>query len=184
MIAMETDSAIYRPVVSAEAKRQADAARARQLRMSISLKATSSPTIAPVASTPPSFPTQPKAQPASPIPSELFAEAWELIDGQHSRYPTVMDVQRAAIRYFRISQADLASPRRDHAVMRPRQIAMYVAKKLTLRSLPEIGRRFGDRDHTTVLHAVRQIDRLIDVDPRIATDVSNLKQMIEETLAS
>jgi chromosomal replication initiator protein len=63
-------------------------------------------------------------------------------------------------------------------VARPRQVAMYLAKQLTTRSLPEIGRKFGGRDHTTVIHAVRKIDELIKIDPAIAQDVELLKRVL------
>jgi len=65
-------------------------------------------------------------------------------------------------------------------VVRPRQIAMYLSKQLTLRSLPEIGRRFGGRDHTTVLHAVRKIDELVASDGNLAKDVEHLRRMLQE----
>ena len=72
----------------------------------------------------------------------------------------IEDIQRAVARHYNVSRADMLSSRRTANVVRPRQIAMYLAKTLTLRSLPEIGRRFGGRDHTTVLHAVRKIENL------------------------
>jgi chromosomal replication initiator protein len=65
-------------------------------------------------------------------------------------------------------------------VVRPRQIAMYLAKSLTLRSLPEIGRRFGGRDHTTVLHAVRKIEGMVVKDQELATEIDHLKRMLQE----
>jgi chromosomal replication initiator protein len=65
-------------------------------------------------------------------------------------------------------------------VVRPRQIAMYLAKTLTLRSLPEIGRRFGGRDHTTVLHAVRKIEGLVDSDATLADEIELLKRLLQE----
>ena len=70
----------------------------------------------------------------------------------------IEDIQRVVARQYNVSRADLLSSRRTANVVRPRQVAMYLAKILTLRSLPEIGRRFGGRDHTTVLHAVRKIE--------------------------
>ena len=72
------------------------------------------------------------------------------------------------------------SSRRTANVVRPRQIAMYLAKTLTLRSLPEIGRRFGGRDHTTVLHAVRKIENLSDTDKVLADEIETLKRMLTE----
>ena len=71
----------------------------------------------------------------------------------------IEDILRIVSRHYKVTHKDLLSTRRSRAVVRPRQIAMYLAKALTSRSLPEIGRRFGGRDHTTVLHSVRKVDR-------------------------
>ncbi len=84
------------------------------------------------------------------------------------------DIQKATAEHFALKQADLISERRNRAIARPRQCAMWLAKQLTTRSLPDIGRRFGGRDHTTVLHAVRRIEALKEVDPQIARDVETL----------
>ena len=70
--------------------------------------------------------------------------------------------------------------RRTANVVRPRQVAMYLAKTLTLRSLPEIGRRFGGRDHTTVLHAVRKIEALVSRDVALSEEVESLKRQLQE----
>jgi chromosomal replication initiator protein len=72
------------------------------------------------------------------------------------------------------------SSRRTANVVRPRQVAMYLAKTLTLRSLPEIGRRFGGRDHTTVLHAVRKIENLVSNDTSLAEEIELLKRQLQE----
>jgi len=87
---------------------------------------------------------------------------------------TVDDIQKAVAEYYGMKQADLLSDRRNRAIARPRQVAMWLCKQLTTRSLPDIGRRFGGRDHTTVLHAVRKIEELKAVDAPIATDVEAL----------
>ena len=87
---------------------------------------------------------------------------------------TVDDIQKAASEHFGLKQADLISERRTRAVARPRQAAMWLAKQLTTRSLPDIGRRFGGRDHTTVLHAVRRIEELRAADPALARDLETL----------
>ena len=71
------------------------------------------------------------------------------------------------------------SPRRSRSVARPRQIAMYLAKNITSRSLPEIGRKFGGRDHTTVMHAVRKVEELKNIDSIFNDDVELLKRMLE-----
>lgn len=90
------------------------------------------------------------------------------------RRVTVDEIQKLVAEHFGLKQADLLSERRTRAVARPRQMAMHLAKSLTTKSYPDIGRRFGGRDHTTVLHAVRTIERLIGEDPAIARDVETL----------
>ena len=90
------------------------------------------------------------------------------------RRVTVDEIQKLVSEHFGLKQADLLSERRTRAVARPRQIAMHLAKSLTTKSYPDIGRRFGGRDHTTVLHAVRTIERLIGEDPAMARDVETL----------
>src|SRR5712691_6222600 len=92
----------------------------------------------------------------------------------------IEDIQRTVARRYNISRADLLSSRRTANVVRPRQIAMYLSKALTLRSLPEIGRRFGGRDHTTVLHAVRKVETLMVNDARLAEEVEVLKRLLQE----
>jgi len=91
---------------------------------------------------------------------------------------TVDDIQKAASEHFGLKQADLISECRTRAIARPRQAAMWLAKKLTTRSLPDIGRRFGGRDHTTVLHAVRRIDELREKDPQLARDLEVLTRKL------
>jgi len=90
------------------------------------------------------------------------------------RKVTVDQIQKTVAEHYNLKQADLISERRARAVARPRQVAMWLAKQITVRSLPDIGRRFGGRDHTTVLHAVRRIDQLKGEDPVIARDVDVL----------
>lgn len=92
----------------------------------------------------------------------------------------VDDILRVVAKHYNVSRADLLSQRRTANVVKPRQIAMYLAKTLTLRSLPEIGRRFGGRDHTTVLHAVRKIDGLIATDRSLADEIEALKRLVAE----
>jgi len=87
---------------------------------------------------------------------------------------TVDDIQKATAEHFALKQADLISERRTRSVARPRQAAMWLAKQLTTRSLPDIGRRFGGRDHTTVLHAVRRIEALRQTDAQLARDLETL----------
>ena len=76
---------------------------------------------------------------------------------------------------------DLISARRARVVARPRQVAMYLCKMLTSKSLPEIGRGFGGRDHTTVIHAVRKIEELMATDGQLAEDVENLRRLLEQS---
>jgi chromosomal replication initiator protein len=90
------------------------------------------------------------------------------------RRVTVDEIQKATAEHFGLKQADLLSERRTRAVARPRQAAMWICKQLTTRSLPDIGRRFGGRDHTTVIHAVRRIEELRAGDPRLAQDLEVL----------
>jgi chromosomal replication initiator protein len=94
--------------------------------------------------------------------------------GGGERRITVDEIQKATAEHFSLKQADLLSERRTRAVTRPRQIAMHVCKQLTTRSYPDIGRRFGGRDHTTVIHAVRRIEELMATDEQIARDVEAL----------
>jgi len=91
---------------------------------------------------------------------------------------TVDDIQKATADHFGLKQADLISERRNRAIARPRQAAMWLAKQLTTRSLPDIGRRFGGRDHTTVLHAVRRIDELRAGDAQLARDLETLTRKL------
>lgn len=97
-------------------------------------------------------------------------------------YPAVINIQKAVCRRYRVTLIDLHSARRTSSVVRPRQIAMYLAKTLTPRSLPDIGRRFGGRDHTTVLHAVRKIEAMRAADLEFADELTELEQEIEQSL--
>lgn len=92
----------------------------------------------------------------------------------NERKVTVDHIQKTVSEHYSLTQADLISERRARAVARPRQVAMWLAKQITTRSLPDIGRRFGGRDHTTVLHAVRRIEQLKAEDPVLARDVDLL----------
>ena len=92
---------------------------------------------------------------------------------------TIEDIQKKVSEHFRIRFTDMHSARRARAVARPRQIAMYLAKQLTSRSLPEIGRKFGGRDHTTVMHAVKKIEELRQTDLSFSDDVDLLRRLLE-----
>jgi chromosomal replication initiator protein len=92
----------------------------------------------------------------------------------------IEDILQIIGRHYSVSRADLLSPRRARSIVRPRQIGMYLAKKLTSRSLPEIGKRFGGRDHSTVLHAVRKIEELLKADEKLAREIALLTRMVEQ----
>ena len=97
----------------------------------------------------------------------------------NNRRVTIEEIQKKVAEHFNIRLSDMSSPRRARAVARPRQIAMYLAKQLTAKSLPEIGRTFGGRDHTTVMHAVSRIESLKLEDTLIADDLELLKRNLE-----
>jgi chromosomal replication initiator protein len=107
-------------------------------------------------------------------------EIRDLIRPQEPKRVKIEDIQRIVARHYNVSRGDLLSSRRTANVVRPRQVAMYLAKTLTLRSLPEIGRRFGGRDHTTVLHAVRKIENLVGNDSMLAEEIEVLKRQLQE----
>jgi len=97
----------------------------------------------------------------------------------NDRRVTIEEIQKRVAEHFNIRLADMHSARRARAVARPRQVAMYLCKQLTPRSLPEIGRKFGGRDHTTVMHAVRKIEELLASDRALGEDIDLLKRMLE-----
>jgi chromosomal replication initiator protein len=96
----------------------------------------------------------------------------------NDRRVTIDEIQRHVADYFNVRLADLLSARRARAVARPRQVAMYLSKQLTARSLPEIGRKFGGRDHTTVMHAVKRIDELREIDSALDDDLQHLNRVL------
>ena len=95
------------------------------------------------------------------------------------RRVSIEEIQRRVSEHYNIRITDMSSARRARAVARPRQVAMYLAKQLTSRSLPEIGRKFGNRDHTTVMHAVSRVTELMGLDAAFAEDVELLRRMLE-----
>lgn len=103
----------------------------------------------------------------------------DLIRVTDTRRVKIEDIQRVVSKHYNVSKQDLLSSRRTRSIVWPRQIAMYLAKSLTLRSLPEIGRRFGGRDHTTVLHAVRKVEELLGGDDALTQEIEVLKRMLE-----
>jgi hypothetical protein len=97
----------------------------------------------------------------------------------HPSKPSVQSIQDAVCRHFGIPRGDFLSHRRTASVVLPRQIAMYLAKTLTLRSFPEIGRLFGGRDHTTILHAVRKIEGLVANDDKMREQIEVIRCLLD-----
>ena len=97
----------------------------------------------------------------------------------HEKRVSIEEIQRKVAEHYNLRLTDMVSARRARNVARPRQVAMYLAKQLTQRSLPEIGRRFGNRDHTTVMHAVSRVSELMAADAGFAEDVTLLRKMLE-----
>jgi chromosomal replication initiator protein len=104
----------------------------------------------------------------------------DLIRSHEARRVRIEDILKIVSRHYKVPRNELLSARRSRDVVRPRQIAMFLAKALTSRSLPEIGRRFGGRDHTTVLHSVRKVEQMIKDDVELAQEIELLKRMLEE----
>ncbi len=111
---------------------------------------------------------------------ELLAH---LVGAGETKRVRIEDIQRIVARHYNVSRQELVSNRRTRVIVKPRQIAMYLSKTLTPRSFPEIGRRFGGRDHTTVLHAVRKIEELISGDTKLSHEIELLKRLINENNA-
>ena len=104
----------------------------------------------------------------------------DLIRAHEPKRVKIEDIQKLVASHYSVSRADILSSRRTAVVVKPRQVAMFLAKTLTMRSLPEIGRRFGGRDHTTVLHAVRKIEALSQNDGMLRDELELLKRMLQE----
>jgi chromosomal replication initiator protein len=119
----------------------------------------------------------------SDIPMTMEAAELAIADLVGSREPRrirIEEIQKVVANHYNVSKHDLLSARRTRAIVRPRQIAMYLAKTMTPRSFPEIGKRFGGRDHTTVLHAVRKVEELAAGDETLAQEIELLKRLIQE----
>ena len=104
----------------------------------------------------------------------------DLVRTRDPKRVKIEDIQKLVATHFNVSRADILSSRRTANVVRPRQIAMYLSKIMTPRSLPEIGRRFGGRDHTTVLHAVRKIEGLVSKDSTLNEELELFKRLLSE----
>ena len=114
-----------------------------------------------------------------PVTLDATQEVLHDILKAHDRRVTIEEIQRKVAEHWNIRLTDMSSARRARAVARPRQVAMFLAKQLTSRSLPEIGRKFGNRDHTTVMHAVSRVSELMERDTAFAEDVELLRRMLE-----
>ncbi|MFC3678030.1 chromosomal replication initiator protein DnaA [Ferrovibrio xuzhouensis] len=114
-----------------------------------------------------------------PVTVQSAQEVLQDLLRANDRKVTIEEIQKRVAEHYSIRFADMHSPRRARAVARPRQVAMYLAKQLTSRSLPEIGRKFGGRDHTTVMHAVRKIEELREIDAAFAEDIDLLRRKLE-----
>lgn len=113
-----------------------------------------------------------------PVRLESTQEVLQDLLRAHDRRITIDEIQRKVAEHFNLKINDMHSVRRSRNVARPRQIAMYLSKQLTPRSLPEIGRKFGGRDHTTVMHAVRKVEELMESDTQIAQDVDVIRRAL------
>ncbi|MEM6387061.1 MAG: chromosomal replication initiator protein DnaA [Pseudomonadota bacterium] len=113
------------------------------------------------------------------ITMELTQDCLADVIRHSDRKITVEQIQRKVSEHYNIRLSDLIGPKRVRNFARPRQVAMYLSKQMTTRSLPEIGRRFGGRDHTTVMHGVRKIEELMQQDSQIADDLEMLRRALE-----
>lgn len=110
---------------------------------------------------------------------ELVQDCLSDILRASDRKLTIEEIQRKVAEHYNIRLSDMIGPKRLRAIARPRQVAMYLAKQLTPRSLPEIGRRFGGRDHTTIMHGVRKIEDLMATDSQLSDDLLRLKRALQ-----
>ena len=115
----------------------------------------------------------------SEISVELVKDVLKDLLRTNSRKITIDEIQKKVVEHYNIKLSDMHSPRRSRSVARPRQVAMYLAKSITTRSLPEIGRKFGGRDHTTVIHAIKTIEEIMVNDPNLAEDIELLTRILQ-----
>lgn len=127
----------------------------------------------------PAPPEPERSEPQPPIPNSEIKRASELIQDLGTTFSQIGTIQRAVLVFYpHVTVADLKSPCRTKRVVRPRQIAMYLSKELTEAGLLKIGRNFGGRDHTTILHAIRKISHLCTIDPEIAAQVQCIRDAL------
>ena len=115
-----------------------------------------------------------------PISMEIVHEALNDLFQTQVHPTTIETVQKTVAEYFNISVEDMLSPRRTRDIARPRQIAMFLSREMTQSSSTEIGAHFGGKDHTTVVHAVKAIHKLLQADPNLSEDVAKLKKMLQK----
>jgi chromosomal replication initiator protein len=114
-----------------------------------------------------------------PITLDLLHDCLADLLKSSERKVTIDEIQRKVAEHFNIRLSDLIGPKRLRAYARPRQVAMWLAKQMTSRSLPEIGRKFGGRDHTTVMHGVRRIEELRSADSQLSDELEMLRRTLE-----
>lgn len=139
----------------------------------------------PPAAVVPLAPAIPPTQQPYGVPVAVVTKAVAAIDSFnfHSHCPSLQLIFRMVAHDYGVTPNEILSSRRDASIVRPRQVAMYLSKILTTRSLPEIGRRIGGKDHTTVLHAVRKIEGLIEADAELAARVAHIAEEVRGSLA-
>jgi chromosomal replication initiator protein len=114
-----------------------------------------------------------------PVTFETTQEVLHDVLKAHDKRVTIDEIQKRVAEHYHMRLGDMTSARRARSVARPRQVAMFLAKQLTSRSLPEIGKKFGNRDHTTVMHAVSRVNELMETDSQFAEDVELLRKLLE-----
>jgi chromosomal replication initiator protein len=115
-----------------------------------------------------------------PVTMEAVSTALRDLSLSAEKRLTVDEIQKAVATHFGVTTTDICSKRRTQSVVRPRHVAMYLAKSLTTRSLPDIGRRFGGRDHSTVIHAVNKITAMIEAGDAIGQDIDCLTRELRD----
>ena len=114
-----------------------------------------------------------------PVTLDMAHESLGDLVRAYDRRLTIDEIQRKVAEHYNIRLSDMLSPRRARAIARPRQIAMFLCKELTDKSLPEIGRKFGGRDHTTIMHGIKRVAQLADEDAALREDVAVLRRSLE-----
>ena len=112
----------------------------------------------------------------APITMAIATEALQGIGDEQATTLTIDLIQKKVAAFYGISQADITGKKRVKNIVIPRQIAMYLARELTDNSLPKIGKEFGGKDHTTVLHAIDKIEKLLDSDAKLKADIDQLRR--------